>query len=83
MVRSHQEETKRRPSPILVLIDAEPKLNHAMDSPGEVRWLIEIEAACQQGHVKQRPNRLSIQGTSIATEAFLPALQEPEILLDS
>merc|ERR1712238_405164 len=43
---------------LIVIVDAQAKLDHAVDAPSELRGLIEVEARGQQGRVEQQPNQV-------------------------
>merc|ERR1712100_268588 len=45
-------------SRIVVVVDAQAELDHEVDAPGELRWLIQREARSQQGRVKQEPDEI-------------------------
>merc|ERR1711907_331713 len=43
---------------IVVVVDAQAKLDHSVDAPGELRRLIQGEARRQQRRVEQEPNEI-------------------------
>merc|ERR1712019_141613 len=44
--------------PFVIIIDAEAKLDHSMNSACELRRLIKIKARSQEGGVKKQPNEI-------------------------
>merc|ERR1719235_1482502 len=44
--------------PLVIIIDAQPKLDHAVNAASELGWLVQVEAAREQGGIEQQPNEV-------------------------
>merc|ERR1712012_1256698 len=42
----------------IVVVDAQSKLDHAMDAASKLSWLVQVETRGQQGSVKEQPNQI-------------------------
>merc|ERR1712184_156722 len=43
---------------LIVIINTQAELDHAVDATRELCWLIEVEARCQQGGVEEEPDQV-------------------------
>merc|ERR1739846_299547 len=43
---------------LVIIVDAQPQLDHSVNTASKLSWLIQIEARSKEGRVKQQPNQI-------------------------
>merc|ERR1711934_784014 len=43
---------------LVIIINAEAKLDHAVNAPSELCWLVEVEARCEKRGVEEEPDQI-------------------------
>merc|ERR1712094_40729 len=65
---------------IIVTINAQAQLDHAVDAASKLSWLIEVEARCEQRGVKEQPNQVLDSLVRLVCSRLLPQLTHDGML---